>query len=41
MAEFEELVEQIVGDAFALLYEAHPQLAGNRYLNRLRERIGR
>jgi hypothetical protein len=40
-SEFEELVEQIVGDAFTLLYEAHPRLRGNRYLNGLRERIGR
>lgn len=27
--------------AFALLYEAHPQLHGNHYLNDLRRRIGR
>lgn len=40
-SEFGELVERIVGDAFALLYEAHPRLRGNRYLNGLRERIGR
>jgi hypothetical protein len=40
-AEFEELVERIVSEAFELLYEAHPQLTGNRYLNDLRARIGR
>ncbi|MCC3764097.1 hypothetical protein K3N28_13580 [Glycomyces sp. TRM65418] len=40
-SEFGELVEHIVGGAFALLYEAHPRLRGNHYLNGLRERIGR
>lgn len=39
--DFEELVEQIVGGAFTLLYETHPGLRGNHYLNGLRERIGR
>ncbi|MFG3338232.1 hypothetical protein [Glycomyces sp. NPDC048151] len=39
--DFEDLVEQIVSGAFALLYEAHPKLSGNNYLNGLRERIGR
>lgn len=38
--EFEDLVEQIVSGAFAVLYEAHPRLHDNRYLNGLRQRIG-
>jgi hypothetical protein len=39
--EFEALVEQIVDGALHLLYDTHPELRANRYLNGLRERIGR
>ncbi|MEU6246841.1 hypothetical protein [Glycomyces sp. NPDC047010] len=39
-ADFEALVDQIVEGAFRLLYEAHPELERNHYLNGLRERIG-
>jgi hypothetical protein len=39
-AELAGLVDQIISDAFDLLYHAHPQLRENRYLDSVRSRIG-